>query len=82
MKRQLGTGLVFLLLVRAFPPALADEYKDTIKVFQDAGESGSFSVRVTGMPCSLPSGRVALASADLMGRAESTRGASTLTRPR
>jgi lipid-binding SYLF domain-containing protein len=36
------TFLVVLLLALPFGSALADEYTDTIKVFQNAGESGSF----------------------------------------
>jgi lipid-binding SYLF domain-containing protein len=33
--------LAFALLALSFSPARADEYSDTIKVFKDAGESGS-----------------------------------------
>jgi len=42
MKLQLRTCLVFLLLALSFASAWADEYSDTIKVFRDAGESGTF----------------------------------------
>ena len=49
MKLQLRTGLVFLLLALAFAPAWADdEYSDTIKVFKDAGESGTFFAKSYG----------------------------------
>jgi lipid-binding SYLF domain-containing protein len=42
MKLQLRICLVFLLLALPFAQAWADEYDDTIKVFKDAGESGTF----------------------------------------
>jgi lipid-binding SYLF domain-containing protein len=42
MKLYLRSCLVFLLLALPFAPAMADEYSDTIKVFRDAGESGTF----------------------------------------
>jgi len=35
-------SLLLLLIVAPFNPALADEYADTIEVFKNAGESGSF----------------------------------------
>jgi lipid-binding SYLF domain-containing protein len=42
MKQHIRTCLVFLLLTLPFAQAWADEYDDTIKVFKDAGESGTF----------------------------------------
>jgi len=48
MKQQLRTYLVFLLLAVPFAQAWADEYDDTIKVFKDAGESGSFFAKSYG----------------------------------
>jgi len=42
MKYYLRNCLVFLLLGFLFVPAWADEYADTIKIFRDAGESGTF----------------------------------------
>jgi hypothetical protein len=42
MKLHIRTCLVFLLMALPFARAWADEYSDTIKVFQDAGESGTF----------------------------------------
>jgi len=39
---QLRTYLFALLLALPLGSAWADEYSDTLKVFQDAGESGSF----------------------------------------
>jgi lipid-binding SYLF domain-containing protein len=42
MNQQLRIGLVFLLLTLPFAQVWADEYDDTIKVFRDAGESGTF----------------------------------------
>jgi lipid-binding SYLF domain-containing protein len=48
MKQQLRTYLVFLLLAVPFASVWADEYDDTIKVFEDAGESGSFFAKSYG----------------------------------
>jgi len=48
MKLQLRIYLVFLLLAVPFAPVWADEYSDTIKVFKDAGESGSFFAKNYG----------------------------------
>ena len=48
MKLYLHTCLVFLLLALPFSPARADEYGDTIKVFRDAGESGTFFAKSYG----------------------------------
>jgi len=48
MKLQLRTVLVFLLLALPFARAWADEYSDTIKVFKDAGESGTFFAKSYG----------------------------------
>jgi len=48
MKYTLRSGLVFLLLVFSFAPAWADDYTDTIKVFKDAGESGTFFAKSYG----------------------------------
>jgi lipid-binding SYLF domain-containing protein len=48
MKLQLRTCLVFLLLALPFARAWADEYSDTIKVFRDAGESGTFFAKSYG----------------------------------
>jgi lipid-binding SYLF domain-containing protein len=42
MNQQLRIGLVFLLLTLPFAQVWADEYDDTIKVFKNAGESGTF----------------------------------------
>ncbi len=42
MKTNLRYFMYILLLVLPFGHAWADEYSDTIKVFRDAGESGSF----------------------------------------
>jgi lipid-binding SYLF domain-containing protein len=42
MKLHIRTCLVFLLLALPFTSAWADEYSDTIKIFKDAGESGTF----------------------------------------
>ena len=42
MKLHLRYFPVVLLLTFSFVPAWADEYSDTIKIFQDAGESGKF----------------------------------------
>ena len=48
MKLHLRTCLVFLLLALPFARVWADEYSDTIKVFRDAGESGSFFAKSYG----------------------------------
>jgi hypothetical protein len=48
MKLQLRTCLVFLLLALSFASAWADDYDDTIKIFKDAGESGSFFAKSYG----------------------------------
>jgi hypothetical protein len=48
MKYTLRSGLVFLMLAFSFAPAWADEYSDTIKVFKDAGESGTFFAKSYG----------------------------------
>jgi lipid-binding SYLF domain-containing protein len=48
MKQQLRIGLVFLLLALPFAHAWADEYDDTIKVFRNAGESGTFFAKSYG----------------------------------
>jgi lipid-binding SYLF domain-containing protein len=48
MKLQLRTFLVFICLVMPFAGAWADEYSDTIKVFRDAGESGTFFAKSYG----------------------------------
>jgi lipid-binding SYLF domain-containing protein len=48
MKQQLRIGLVFLLLSVPFAQVWADDYDDTIKVFKDAGESGSFFAKSYG----------------------------------
>lgn len=48
MKYTLRSGLVLLLLVFSFAPAWADDYTDTIKVFKDAGESGTFFAKSYG----------------------------------
>ena len=48
MKLYLHTCLVFLLLALPFAPARADEYSDTIKVFKNAGESGTFFAKSYG----------------------------------
>jgi lipid-binding SYLF domain-containing protein len=48
MKYTLRSGLVFLLLAFSFAPAWADDYTDTIKVFKDAGESGTFFAKSYG----------------------------------
>jgi hypothetical protein len=42
MNYTLRNCLVFLLLAFSFAPAWADDYADTIKIFKDAGESGTF----------------------------------------
>jgi lipid-binding SYLF domain-containing protein len=42
MKPQLRPSLVFLFLALSFSPAWADKYDETIKIFRNAGESGSF----------------------------------------
>lgn len=42
MRLQMIRWLVALILVGPFVHVWADEYSDTIKVFRDAGESGSF----------------------------------------
>ena len=48
MKLYLRTCLVFLLLALPFAQASADEYSDTIKVFKNAGESGTFFAKSYG----------------------------------
>jgi len=50
MKYTLRSCLVFLLLVFSFAPAWADEsdYAHTIKIFKDAGESGTFFAKSYG----------------------------------
>jgi lipid-binding SYLF domain-containing protein len=48
MKQQLRIGLVFLLLAVPFAQVWADEYDDTVKVFKDAGESGTFFAKSYG----------------------------------
>jgi lipid-binding SYLF domain-containing protein len=48
MKLQLRTFLVFVCLALPFAGAWADDYSDTIKVFRDAGESGSFFAKSYG----------------------------------
>ena len=48
MKLHLRTCLAFLLLALTFTPAWADEYSDTIKVFENAGESGTFFAKSYG----------------------------------
>jgi len=48
MKQQIHTTLVFLLLVFPFAGARADNYDDTIKVFKDAGESGTYFAKSYG----------------------------------
>jgi hypothetical protein len=48
MKLHIRTCLVFLLLAFPFARALADEYSETIKVFRDAGESGTFFAKSYG----------------------------------
>lgn len=48
MKLQMRTCFVFLLLALPFAPAWGDEYADTIKVFKDAGESGTFFAKSYG----------------------------------
>lgn len=42
MQKQLTTILVFLLFTMPFTSAWADPFQDTIEVFRNAGESGSF----------------------------------------
>jgi lipid-binding SYLF domain-containing protein len=42
MKLPMRHCLVMLILIVPFARAWADEYSDTIKVFRDAGESGTF----------------------------------------
>jgi hypothetical protein len=48
MKLYIRTCLVFLLLALPFARAWADEYSETIKVFRDAGESGTFFAKSYG----------------------------------
>jgi len=48
VKYTLRSCLVFLLLAFSFAPAWADDYADTIKVFKNAGESGTFFARSYG----------------------------------
>jgi lipid-binding SYLF domain-containing protein len=48
MKLQLRTFLVFICLAMPFAGARADEYGDTIKIFRDAGESGTFFTKSYG----------------------------------
>jgi lipid-binding SYLF domain-containing protein len=48
MKLYLRTCLVFLLLALPFAQASADEYSDTINVFKNAGESGTFFAKSYG----------------------------------
>ena len=48
MKYYLRNCLVFLLLGFSFASAWADEYAGTIKIFKDAGESGSFFAKSYG----------------------------------
>jgi len=48
MKLHMRTCLVFLLLALPFARAWADEYSETIKVFRDAGESGTFFAKSYG----------------------------------
>lgn len=48
MKYTLRSGLVFLLLAFSLAPAWADDYTDTIKVFKNAGESGTFFAKSYG----------------------------------
>jgi hypothetical protein len=48
MKYYLRNFLVFLLLGFTYAPAWADDYTDTIKIFKDAGESGSFFAKSYG----------------------------------
>jgi lipid-binding SYLF domain-containing protein len=48
MKLHIRTCLVFLLLALPFARAWADEFSDTIKVFRDAGESGTFFAKSYG----------------------------------
>ena len=42
MNSAMRTGFIFLLLSLPFSQTWADKYRDTIKVFKDAGESGTF----------------------------------------
>ena len=42
MSRKYFAGLALLLLIWPFGSALADKYADTIKIFQDAGQSGAY----------------------------------------
>src|SRR6185312_5180283 len=42
MLRRLTLILAFVSVSLAGPPARADEYSDTIAVFQNAGESGNY----------------------------------------
>ena len=42
MQKKLTTILVFLLFATTFTSAWADRFRDTIEVFRNAGESGSF----------------------------------------
>ena len=48
MKLHIRTCLVFLLLALPFARAWADEYSETIKVFRNAGESGTFFAKSYG----------------------------------
>jgi lipid-binding SYLF domain-containing protein len=48
MKLQSRALFMVLLLVVPFAQVMADEYSDTIKVFRDAGESGTFFARSYG----------------------------------
>ena len=71
MKYTLRSCLVFLLLAFSFAPAWADDYADTIKVFKDAGESGTFFAKSYGYAVFPTIGKGASASAGLMARAGS-----------
>ena len=42
MRKQLTHVLVFLLLAMPFQSAWAERFQETIEVFRNAGESGSF----------------------------------------
>ena len=42
MNSAIRSGLILLLLSLPFTQTWADKYRDTIKVFEDAGESGTF----------------------------------------
>jgi len=48
VKYTLRSCLVFLLLAFSFAPAWADDYADTIKIFKNAGESGTFFAKSYG----------------------------------